>query len=65
MRMGRVVALDDRVERWREQTALIGAVVGLETVGSGASMRRGPHVTSGGEGGYRLVGLGAAGRHVG
>lgn len=28
-------------------------------------MRRRPHVTGGGEGRYRLVGLGAAGRHVG
>jgi hypothetical protein len=63
--MGRDVALDDRVERWREQATLVGAVVGLESVGSGAGMRRGPHVTGGGEGGYRLVGLGAAGRHVG
>jgi len=63
--MGRVVALDDRVERWREQAALVGAVVRLEAIGSSAGMGGRPHVTGGGEGGYRLVGLGAAGRHVG
>lgn len=63
--MRRVVALDNRVERWGEQTTLVRAVVRLETIGSSAGVRRRPHVSGRGEGGYRMVGVRAAGRHVG